>query len=164
MRNVENYLEENDEQHHESLQHEDSYREMAVPVINEPNLRVFVNTDDLDNVPHFHVQQGSYENDEWVATLETRLRLDTAEYLTDTIEDIRLSPEVMKYIVQYFKIPHKRFRHSGGVAYSNWQIMCVSWNNSFGNTQFTPPKQMPNYEQLPTVIPEPLKLPNRFDD
>ena len=134
----------------------ESYKEMAVPLLNNDNLRVFVNTDDHDHEPHFHVQLGQYNNDKWKVEMESRIMLLEASYFTDDEKrgrfiDTRLPQSVLHNIDSFLRQPQKQYPYS--FQCSNWQLAIRDWNRSYGNTQIKSddiPKQQPDYTSLET--------------
>jgi hypothetical protein len=115
-------------------------------------MRVFVNTDDVDHGAHFHVQIGKYDpsrlnnkgQPKWVSQLETRIRLDVAEYYTnDTKKDARLPKGVAAHIDLMIRQP-RGGRYNG----TRWEYACDEWNNAFNNDPFIPPTEQPDYSNL----------------
>lgn len=128
----------------------DYIRAMAMPIANnydtEPNIRVFVNEDDHDHEPHFHVQVGKLINGKWKAEYETRIRLDKAEYYSSSKKDKRLPYEILEWIDSEMSRLNGRKLYNADL--SNWEVSCLLWNSSYTNKQFTPPNEQPDYSSL----------------
>lgn len=119
-------------------------RSMARPLMRDRDheIRVFVNSDDKDHLPHFHIQLGSINprTGKWIVDKESRIRLDVAEYLSP--KDYRISEGTLSWLDSGL-----REIYINGMTF--WEFACFEWNNgSYSNTQFTPPKSQPNYRKV----------------
>lgn len=122
-------------------------KEMAVPMVDLYSggiqFRLFVNTDDTDHEPHFHVQQGEYgENGKWKTVSETRIRLDEASYYSGGTKDVKLDDRLLAMIDDELRLMHS------GINMTNWEYACYIWNESYNNTKFEPLAQQPDYTSM----------------
>ena len=73
------------------------------------------------------------------------IRLDRAEYFNHGPYQDRLSSRDRKRMVDWLNSPHKHF---GKVGYTNWQVICVYWDDNNHDNLFNADTPMPNYEEL----------------
>lgn len=100
---------------------------------------VYVVTDDLGTIPHFHYRKGIYDRD----LFHTCIKMENAEYFHhDGNEDV-LSKEQQRELIEFLNSKPLKANYD-----TNWQFLISMWNVNNPNTEIIGNQAMPNYESL----------------
>ena len=91
-------------------------------------------------IPHFHVEHKE-------KNLSVCVRIDKAEYFSHGSHKDKLDSKVIKKLKLFLESPHKFFGKNG---YTNWQIICVYWNDNNMDYQIEDVNslKMPDYSKI----------------
>lgn len=89
-------------------------------------------------IPHFHFESLDGE-------LDGCIRLDKPEYFVHGKHNSRLKRKDGDRLIEWLKSPHKSF---GIYGLSNWQVICIYWNDNNIDYPFNTGAKMPDYTQL----------------
>lgn len=87
-------------------------------------------------IPHFHFETLDRE-------LEGCIRLDKPEYFDHGKHRGRLTKRLLKNLIKFLEAPHK---YLGKFGMTNWQVICMYWDDNNINYPFNKEAKMPNYE------------------
>ena len=89
-------------------------------------------------IPHFHFENIDKE-------LKGCIRLDKPEYFSHSNYNDKLNSKDRKKMIEWLKAPHKSF---GKFGYTNWQIICIYWEDNNHSGLFDENTPMPDYKKL----------------
>ena len=89
-------------------------------------------------IPHFHF----YIDDPNEGGC---IRLDKPEYFIHGNHTEKLNSKGRKNLIEWIKSPHKSF---GKYGLTNWQIICIYWDDNNPNYLFNKDAEMPDYTLL----------------
>ena len=89
-------------------------------------------------IPHFHFVSKNGEIDGYI-------RIDKPEYFSHGNHQSRLTGKNLKNMINFLNAPHRRLGKHG---YTNWDVICIYWDDS--NVDYLVPEDrvMPDYSQL----------------
>lgn len=119
------------------LTEQDLY-EMARIGFTNDSYEVYVNTDDLGSIPHFHYRkQGSWEG-------HTCIRLDKAEYFLHGDKQATLNAKQKKELIMFLQSkPTRKTMYA-----TNWEYLLDAWNTNNSNVEISTDSSMPDYTKL----------------
>lgn len=89
-------------------------------------------------IPHFHFETLTEE-------IKGCIRLDKPEYFSHGPYQDKLNSKDRRRMIEWLKSPHKHF---GKVGYTNWQVICIYWDDNNHDNMFDENTPMPDYEEL----------------
>ena len=89
-------------------------------------------------IPHFHFY---YDNPSEGGCI----RLDKPEYFSHGRHTRTLSSSEKKEMISFLKSPHKSF---GKYGLTNWQVICIYWDDNNKDFPFDKDAPMPDYSKL----------------
>lgn len=89
-------------------------------------------------VPHFHFESIKGKK-------KGCIRLDKPEYFFHGKYQDRLNSKEVKNLIAFLTAPHRAF---GDVGITNWQVICIYWNDDNTKYQISDKAPMPDYSKL----------------
>lgn len=89
-------------------------------------------------IPHFHFESID-------GTIDGCIRLDKPEYFKHGKHQSRLNSRDRKRIIQWLGLPHRFF---GKYGLTNWQMICIYWDENNPDFIFNKDAEMPDYGLL----------------
>lgn len=89
-------------------------------------------------IPHFHFESLD-------GKIDGCIRLDKPEYFSHDTHTFKLKRSDRDRLIEWLKQPHKSF---GTFGLSNWQVICIYWDDNNIDYPFNTEAEMPDYTLL----------------
>lgn len=106
------------------------------------NLELYVNTDDLETIPHFHIR----DRDNW-DNFHSCIKILSAEYFSHEGKEDVLNSKQRKKLQEFMEAPAD-IDIEGVNEINNWKYICVLWNSNNSSAKVPKDAKMPDYRQL----------------
>lgn len=115
--------------------------EMARVGFIDDEYEVYIHTDDLGNIPHFHIWDAETRGQKF----HTCIRIESPEYFHHTGKEDYLNSSMRKELIKFLKSkPTKLKRYD-----TNWEVVVDMWNANNSKANVPDDLPMPDYTKLP---------------
>lgn len=116
--------------------------EMArVGFLNGSKYEIYVNTNDMGKIPHFHLRDSATRGKEF----HTCIEITKNKYFKHGNKTDMLNSSMRKDLALFMASKRKLY---GGIEITNWQLVVFLWNSNNSDVQIPENTPMPNYTQI----------------